>query len=59
MFMSKQRKLERETLVRIAGTPTIGSSEEAKMMAKAANDVLKNKKNNWGTKFFRGRGVSV
>ena len=50
MFMSKQRKLERETLVRIAGTPTVGSSREAKEMAKAANDVLKNKKNIWGRK---------
>jgi hypothetical protein len=41
MFMSKHRKRERETLVRIAGTPTKSSSDEAKMMAKAANDVLK------------------
>ena len=40
MFTSKQRKREREMLVRIAGTPTKSSSEEAKMMAKAANDVL-------------------
>lgn len=46
MILSKQRKREREMLIRIAGTPTCSSSEEAKMMAKAANDVLsKNKKN--------------
>jgi hypothetical protein len=41
--MSKRRKRERETLIRIAGTPTIGSSEEAKSMAKAANEALSNK----------------
>lgn len=31
----------RETLVRIAGTPTKSSSPEAKAMAKVANDALK------------------
>jgi hypothetical protein len=45
MILSKQRKRERETLIRIAGTPTKGSTAEAKSMAKAANNVLiKNKK---------------
>jgi hypothetical protein len=39
-FMSKQRKRERETLIRIAGTPTTSSSDEAKMMAEAANAAL-------------------
>jgi hypothetical protein len=52
MILSKQRKLERETLVRIAGTPTRSSTYEAKMMAKAANFALqKNKEKNkkfWG-----------
>ena len=43
MFTSKQQKRERETLIRIAGTPTKSSSEEAKIMAKAANDVLTKK----------------
>jgi hypothetical protein len=43
LFMSKQRKRERETLVRIAGTPTKSSSDEAKMMAKAANKILEKK----------------
>jgi hypothetical protein len=45
MLLSRQRKLEHETLIRIAGTPTKHSSEEAKMMAKAAMDALENKKN--------------
>ena len=44
MFMSKRRKLERETLIRIAGTPTKHSSEEAKQMAKAANDAIDGKR---------------
>jgi hypothetical protein len=40
MFMTKRRKLEREALVRIAGTPTVSSSEEAKTMAKVATLAL-------------------
>ena len=44
VFGSRQRKRERETLIRIAGTPTKSSCEEAKMMAKAALDVLPKKK---------------
>jgi hypothetical protein len=43
MILSRQRKLERETLIRIAGTPTRGSSDEAKSMAKFANEALRKK----------------
>lgn len=44
MFISKRRKLEREALIRIAGTPTKNSSQEAKDMAKAATLALSGKR---------------
>jgi len=37
----KRRRREREALVRIAGTPTKSSSEEAKEMAREANEALR------------------
>jgi len=54
IILSQRRRLERRALATIAGTPTKSSSDEAKLMARVANDALqgKNFRTNWGRKFF-------
>lgn len=42
-ILSRRRRLEREALIRIAGTPTRTSTDEAKLMAKVANLALEGK----------------
>lgn len=43
MILSEQRKLEHETLIRIAGTATKNSSEEVKIISRVAAAALDGK----------------